>query len=570
MSKKGGGGSRSGRGTVNVSGYYRSSGTYVRGYTRSAPSSSSSSSRSTSASGYSGTSGTGRGSRVTVSGYTRSDGTRVSSYTRAAPGTANSSNQNTVTVSGYTRSDGTQVSGYTRAAPGTARSSNSNYFSNGQGGTVNVSGYTRSDGTQVSGYTRAAPGTSNNSSSSRTVPQKSDVNGVGSQKCYADNLYNRRLGRIGKPLGSCVIHKDTDHSTVTTSKRNQKHQQLLGEHSLEDLIQIMEQMWLPNSQPCDEYVDYQYAADRLQRNGVEEEWRIKNLEPSKVDVGDLASHYSDSVLIPFKNLKLEEVIGHGGLGKVYAACLLSKPVAFKKIIYQRMSKKRMDDFIKEVRILSNIVHPNIIKMIGAVVDESNIGIVMEYLRCSLFRALFVTEEPLDTGKKNAIIQQTASALEYLHTKQIAHCDIKSENILLDWNDTAKLCDFGLSALRNDTASTQSNNALVPQGQGTPRYSAPEVLRGEMLNITQLFQADIYSLAIVVFEVMAGEEPFQGLSILQLQTNVGRGEMRPITSNLPKPIADLLAKCWAKDAAQRLTASEFQTEYKSVCAAIAKC
>ena len=351
MSKKGRGGSRSGGGTVNVSGYYRSNGTYVSGYTRSAPSSSSS--RSSSASGYSGTSGTGGGSTITVSGYTRSDGTQVSGYTRAAPGTANSSSQNTVTVSGYTRSDGTQVSGYIRAVPGTASSSNSNYSSNGQGGKVKVSGYTRSDGTQVSGYTRAAPGASNNSSSgtstvtvskytradgtkvagyTRTVPQKSDINGVRSQKCYADNSYNRRLGRVGKPLGSCVIHKDIDHSIVTTSKRNQKHQQLLGEHSLEDLLLIMEQMRLPDSQPCDgyAYVDYQYATDRLQQDEVEEEWRIKNLEPSKVDVGDLSSHYSGSVLIPFAKLKPDKVIGRGGFGEVYAACLLGKPVAFKK------------------------------------------------------------------------------------------------------------------------------------------------------------------------------------------------------------------------------------------------
>ena len=553
MSRKGGGGSRSGGGAVNVSGYYRSNGTYVSGYTRSTPSRSS---INTTACGYSSISrsDTGGGRTITVSGYTRSDGTQVSGYARGAPRTTSSSKSNyssnsvegTVKVSGYTRSDGTRVSGYTRSAPGASKNSSSGIR------TVTVSGYTRADGTRVSGYTR-------------TVPQKSDSNGVGNQKFYADNSYNRKLGRVGNPLGSCVIHKHTDHSIVTTSKRNQKHQQLLGESSLEDLIQVMKQMRLPNSQPCNgcTYVDYQYAADQLQRDEVEEEWRIKNLEPSKVDAGDLASQYSSSVLITFANLKLEKIIGRGGFGEVYAACLLGKPVAFKKLIYQRMSQRRIDDFIKEVHILSNIDHPNVIKMIGAVVDESNIGIVMEYLRCSLFRALFVNCEPLDTGKKITIIQQTASALEYLHTKKIAHCDIKSENILLDWNDAAKLCDFGLSALKNDTASTQSNNVLVPQGQGTPRYSAPEVLRGEILNITQLLQADVYSLAIVVFEVMAEEEPFQGLSILQLQTNVGHGEMCPPTINIPNPIGDLLTKCWAKEAANRLTASEFQVEWNNI-------
>lgn len=220
-----------------------------------------------------------------------------------------------------------------------------------------------------------------------------------------------------------------------------------------------------------------------------------------------------------------------------------------------------NSFIKEVTVLSAIDHPNVIKMISAVIEESNIEIVMEYLRCSLFIAVFVDCELQDAGKKIAIIKQVAGALKHLHTKNIAHCDIKSENILLDWNDNAKLCDFGLSALKNEAASSQSN--LVPPGQGTPRYSAPEVLRGEILKIEQLLQADIYSLAIVVFEVMAEEEPFQGLNVMQLQTNVGHGEMRPPTSKLSKPVEDILVKCWAKDAARRLTASEFQVDWNNI-------
>ena len=146
----------------------------------------------------------------------------------------------------------------------------------------------------------------------------------------------------------------------------------------------------------------------------------------------------------------------------------------------------------------------------------------------------------------------ACALKHLHTKNIAHCDIKSENILLDWNDNAKLCDFGLSALKSEMVSSQS--ALVPPGQGTPRYSAPEVLRGEILNIVQLCQADVYSLAIVVFEVMAEEEAFQGLSVMQLQANVGHGEVHPPTSKLSKPMEGLLAKCWAKDRCCKATDS----------------
>ena len=615
MSKKGGGGSsRSGGGTVNVSGYYRSNGTYVSGYTRSAPGSGNYSSLG---SGSRSTSGCAGGGRIAVSGYTRSDGTQVSSYTRAAPSTgrSNYSSQNTVQVKGYTRSDGTRVSSYTRAAPSISRSDSSSQntvqvkgYTRSDGtrvssytraapsisrsdsssqNTVQVKGYTRSDGTRVSSYTRAAPTTLSDNRSScnpssgttinvsgytradgtkvlgytRVVPQKCGTsnNAVGVKKCYVDNSYNRKIGRVGMPVGSLVIHKDGGHYT----RRSHKHQQLLGECLLEDLVQAMRQIQLPAAYQPDheyEYVDYQYAADQLQRDEVEEEWKKKNVEPSNVDVSNLTSHYPN-VLIPFENLQLEKVIGRGGFGEVYAACLLGKPVAFKKLLYQQISRRQTDSFIKEVTILLAVDHPNVIKIIGAVIEENNIGIVMEYLRCSLFRAVFIDCELQDAGKKIAIIKQVASALKHLHSRNIAHCDIKSENILLDWNDNAKLCDFGLSALKNETGSSQSN--LVPPGQGTPRYSAPEVLRGEILNMAQLLQADIYSLAIVVFEVMTEEEAFQGLSVMQLQTNVGHGEMRPSTSKLSKPIEDILTKCWAKDAAKRLTASEFQADWNNI-------
>ena len=92
--------------------------------------------------------------------------------------------------------------------------------------------------------------------------------------------------------------------------------------------------------------------------------------------------------------------------------------------------------MKEVTILSAIDHPNVIKMIGAMMEDNNIGMMMKYLRCSLFWAVFIDCELQDANKKIAIIKQVASALKQLHTRNIAHCDIKSENILLDWNDSA--------------------------------------------------------------------------------------------------------------------------------------
>lgn len=520
---------------------------------------------------------------VIVSGYTRADGTKVSSYVRAAPSTSTSrsgsSSKSTVRVNGYTRCDGIRVSGYTRAAPGTSNSrSSSGTKVHASGGTeyekaASWYGYTSCEADL--GYYEVNPGLGRTTEPlqstihslvpkfyvDKPLPVPRPMQSTPNPKFYVDNPYNRKFGRVGKPLGTCTCEN--------TSKRGKRHQQLLEENTLDNLVKAMERINM--QQPCNhpsgsgyESIDYQYAIDQLQRNEVEESWRENSLEPSEVDVSSLGHGYF-GVLIPLTDLKLEKIIGRGGFGEVYAGRLFDKPVAFKKLLYQRMSQKRKDDFIREVTILVTIDHPNVIKMVGVVVEENNIGIVMEYLKCSLYRAMFIDCTLQEVGKKMEIIKQVTSALKYLHRqREIAHCDIKSENILLDWDDNAKLCDFGLSALKNETASSQSNFAgLVPPGQGTPRYSAPEVLRGEVLNMTQLLQADVYSLAIVVFEVMAGEEPFPGLNVAQLQTNVGRGDMRPPTSMLSNPIRDLLTKCWAKDGTVRPTALEFQAAWDDI-------
>ena len=608
-----GGGSKSGGGTVRVSGYTRADGTYVAGYTRSSPGSGRSSG------GSSRSSGSTSGNTVHVSGYTRSDGTYVSGYTRSSPGSSSSksyssssTSNDTVHVSGYTRSDGTFVSGYTRSTPGSS-SSKSCSSSSSSSDKVHVSGYTRSDGTYVSGYTRSTPGSSSKSFNSGSSSDRVHVSGYtradGTQvagyvrspptvatttittRCYADNAYNRKLGRVGKTLGSHVVGRDAPKRR----ERTQQYEECLEKYSLEDLIQALNN--LAYSDPSRS--NYQYAVDQLQRETVEEDWKRRDLDPTVsnvVSVGhavelmqqeavkedqneaSLSSSNGSSVgyhiIIPFRALKLDKIIGSGGFGVVYTARLDAsgheEPVAYKKLLRQRMSRRQSDDFLNEVTILAGITHPHVIKMFGAVVEDSNIGIVMEYLRCSLYRAIFIESAQLSDAKKKNIIYQVADALNYLHTcdrRTIAHCDVKSENILLDWQDNAKLCDFGLSAVKNNTESSQSSGAGVAPGQGTPRYSAPEVLRGEILNIKQLLQADVYSLAVVVFEVITEEEPFHGLGVRQLQVNVGDGTMLPTThaSNvvLPPPVEDLLNMCWERDGKMRPSAAEFHAKWSSL-------
>ena len=481
----------------------------------------------------------GGGRTVHVSGYTRANGTHVAGYTRSAPSSrssgassgstgrssASGSSARTVSVSGYTRSDGTYVAPYTRAAPGTGSSAR----------TVNVSGYTRSDGTNVAPYKRTAPSGYSTSTSSS------------SQRCYADNPYNRRLGRVGKPMGTHVV------------QGHGKKKEYIASYTVEDLLQLLPALELGDTMEP----DHQYTLDVLQKEQVEENWSKEGTTPS-TDAECLRPHIKGT-RIPFDELHMEKEIGHGSFGVVYACKWHGTPVAFKKLPHQLMSRKVQESFVNEVKVLVNLSHPSVVKMFGAVVEEGNVGIVMEYMSRTLFHAIFVDCTKFPDDKKKTIVSQIAGALMYLHTSEpkIAHCDIKSGNVLLDKdNDNAKLSDFGLSAVKN-TAEASRSSAAAPPGQGTPRYSAPEVLRGELLTMSQLLMADIYSLAIVAFEVVAEEEPFEGLSVKQLETNVGRGDLRPSTTKLSQPLSDLLKNSWDGSASNRPTAEEFYTKWDKI-------
>ena len=388
------------------------------------------------------------------------------------------------------------------------------------------------------------------------VSNSGDAAPKGGQRCYIDNAFNRRLGRVGKPLGAHVVR----------STKSTRHRELVDEYTLQDLIEILQGLGLSDARRP----NYVYAVEVLERETIEERWREDGASPS-TDASCMSTHIPGEI-IPYSELELADKrpIGSGGFGEVFAAKWRGTPVAFKKLLYQRMSRKLHSTFTKEVSILATLNYPHIVKMFGAVVEEGNVGIVMEYMCRSLHRAIHWDEAQFPPAKKKDMVVQISHALEYLHTqkKKIAHCDIKTDNVLLDKDDNAKLSDFGISAIKNATETVQSSvTGAAPPGQGTPRYSAPEVLRGEILTMTGLLQTDIYSLAVVVFELLVEEEPFFQLNVRQLQANVGHGTMRPQATTsgvkLAKPVSDILRRCWDSVATNRPTVTEFCKEWGKI-------
>ena len=423
------------------------------------------------------------------------------------------------------------------------------------------------------GSVTITPASSSSASASSTTSSSSSV----SQKTYVDNSLNRRLGCVGKPHGSHVQHSDGSVTIAKTpspklyadnamnrklgralqpkgskpqhakKKPHDKVRHFVEDNSSEDL------MHLPELWDVAKRIAYAY----LRRREVEEVWEKEGFELA-TDFSKVPAFTEKS--IPLVEIEMKEKIGEGGFGIVYAGKWKGTLIAFKKLLYQEMTNRKKKEFVNEIEVFSKLNHKNIVKMLGVVTEKDSIGIVMEYLPTTLFQALFIDEVEFSSYKKKKLVSEVILALEYLHDAGITHCDIKCQNVLLDASNVAKICDFGLSMVKNSSASTSCRVS-----RGTPRYSAPEVLRGEMLQRSQLMMTDIYSLSLLIYQVLVEEEPYDTLSILQLQENVGRGDLRPSLdeTNVREPVKELLAKGWAKEPANRPDIHKFAEEWEKI-------
>ena len=201
-------------------------------------------------------------------------------------------------------------------------------------------------------------------------------------------------------------------------------------------------------------------------------------------------------------------IGEGGMGKVFEVthAHLDKTFALK-IIHQNFAgqPKIRNLFYREARLASSLSHPNIVSVVDFG-EDPRIGafMVMEFLEGRRLNAVLHKEGRMSVRPTCEIMLQVAEALHYIHTRNIVHCDIKTENILLceqpgskRRKQVVKLLDFGLAR----STSTRNTASL----SGTPHYLAPERIRGQEAGP----QSDIYGLGILFYELLTGRVPWDG-------------------------------------------------------------
>jgi serine/threonine-protein kinase len=249
--------------------------------------------------------------------------------------------------------------------------------------------------------------------------------------------------------------------------------------------------------------------------------------------------------------KIEKFLGKGAMGAVYLCQdqKLPKKVAMKLLTASiSQDPTVIERFYNEMELASSLRHPHItdVSDFGSL-DDGTPYFIMEYLKGAPLVDILEGRTPVPAARLITIARQLAVGLEVAHRAGVVHRDIKPENIFLLDQDFVKILDFGIAKVSNKPNITQAGLVF-----GTPWYLSPEQIQGQSVDQ----RSDIYSLGIVLYEMAAGQVPFQAEELQGILT--GHLAVPPPTLHvmatqpieLPRGLEALIMKCLSKDPAER--------------------
>ena len=259
--------------------------------------------------------------------------------------------------------------------------------------------------------------------------------------------------------------------------------------------------------------------------------------------------------------ELEEVVGHGGMSTVYKAhdSLLERNVALK-VLHQQYNEDEdfVERFKREARSVAQLQHPNIVTVIDRGEEAGRQYIVFEFIDGENLKELVVRKGRLGLRDALEVAHEVARGLAFAHDHGLVHRDVKPQNVLLNGDGHAKVTDFGIArSLDVDHGVTQPGTIL-----GTSNYIAPEQASGQPVDA----HTDVYSLGIVMYEMLTGELPFPGESFVAVamkHIQEPSPNVLDVRGDLPLRVAEMIDRALEKDPEHRFpTMDAFAAEIEA--------
>ena len=243
------------------------------------------------------------------------------------------------------------------------------------------------------------------------------------------------------------------------------------------------------------------------------------------------------------NYLLISFLGQGGFGNVYLGQhKILQTYAAIKVMHNNLSPTELQNFVQEARIIANLKHPSIVRILDFDVVGTTPFLVMDYAPHGTLRQRHPRGYQIPFTTVVSYVNQVAAALQYAHDHKLIHRDVKPENMLIGPNNEIVLSDFGIAVVAHSTNSRKVEDII-----GTWTYAAPELFRGTLYPAT-----DQYALAIVAYEWICGTPPFHGdlPALYHQHMNVPVPSLQQKMPTIPSNVEQVIMTALAKDSHQR--------------------
>ncbi|CDW53227.1 serine:threonine protein kinase TNNI3K [Trichuris trichiura] len=292
--------------------------------------------------------------------------------------------------------------------------------------------------------------------------------------------------------------------------------------------------------------------------------KLRSITKEKAEVLQLRNLLGNQHHMELAEIDFQEAIGSGSFGKVYKGVYKGKTVAVKRYRAAKFGvKSDVEMFCREVSILSRLNHPNVLKFVGACLnDPSQFALVTEYASGgSLFILLHEQKAILPLSRKLSIGLDIAKGMEYLHglPVPVIHRDLNSHNVLLE-GDTAIVADFGESRFLGSAGFDMTKQP------GNLRWMAPEVF---LQSTSYSTKADVFSYALCVWEIHVGDLPFSHLKPAAAALEMAYKGSRPSLARcIPEPVQAIIQQAWQENPEASILSRPIVTEMSQFCDSIA--